>query len=65
MEKQKRFNKERWLVSALADRDNGILTDSEIADAQRIWVDALDGKTKEQIEAEGNVGIIEREEWFV
>lgn len=65
MEKQKRFSKERWLVSALADRDNGILTDSEIADAQRIWVDALDGKTKEQIEAEGNVGIVEREEWFV
>lgn len=65
MEKQKRFSKERWLVSALADRDNGILTDKEIADARSIWVDALDGKTVDEIKAQGNMGIAEREEWFV
>ena len=65
MEKQKRFSKERWLVSALADRDNGILTDKEIADARSIWVDALDGKTVDEIKAQGNMGIVEREEWFV
>lgn len=63
--KQKRFSKERWLVSALADRDNGILTDKEIADARSIWVDALDGKTVDEIKAQGNMGIVEREEWFV
>lgn len=65
MEKQKRFSKERWLVSALADRDNGILTDKEIADARSIWVDALDGKTVDEIKAQGNMGIVEREGWFV
>lgn len=65
MEKQKRFSKERWLVSALADRDNGILTDEEIAAACDIWVNALDGKTVDEIKAQGNTGIIDREEWFV
>lgn len=64
MEKQKRFSKERWLVSALADRDNGILTDDEIADACDIWVNALDGKTVDEIKAQGNTSIIDREEWF-
>lgn len=66
MEKTKVFSKERWLVSALGDKDKGLLTQKEIDDACEIWVDNLDGKTVAQIEAEGSdMGILDREEWFV
>lgn len=66
MEKTKVFSKERWLVSALGDKDKELLTQKEIDDACEIWVDSLDGKTVSQIEADGgNMGILDREEWFV
>lgn len=66
MEKTKVFSKERWLVSALGDKDKGLLTQQEIDDACEIWVDSLDGKTVSQIEAEGSdTGILDREEWFI
>lgn len=66
MEKTKVFSKERWLVSALGDKDKGLLTQKEIDDACEIWVDSLDGKTAAQIEADGgDMGILDREEWFV
>lgn len=66
MEKEKRFSKERWLVSALADKDQGVLTQKEIDDACTIWVNDLDGKTVAQIEAQGgDKGVLDREEWFV
>lgn len=64
-EKAKVFSKERWLVSAYADKDKGILTQKEIDDACNIWVDKLDGKTVEQIEAMGDKGVLARGEWFV
>lgn len=43
------FSKEKWLESANADKNNGILTQREIDDALAIWVNAFDGKSKEEI----------------
>lgn len=65
MEKTKVFSKERWLVSALGDKDRGLLTQKEIDDACEVWVNDLDGKTVAQIEAVGDMGTLQREEWFV
>lgn len=65
MEKTKVFSKERWLVSALGDKDRGLLTQKEIDDACKVWVNDLDGKTVAQIEAAGDMGALQREEWFV
>lgn len=57
------FSKEKWLQSANKDRAKGILTQQEIEDAQEIWVNNLDGKTYEDINANGDV--CTREDWFV
>lgn len=65
MEKTKVFSKERWLVSALGDKDRGLLTQKEIDDACEVWVNDLDGKTVAQIWAAGDMGALQREEWFV
>lgn len=65
MEKTKVFSKERWLVSALGDKDRGLLTQKEIDDACEVWVNDLDGKTVAQIEAADDMGSLQREEWFV
>ena len=65
MEKTKVFSKERWLVSALGDKDRGLLTQKEIDDACEVWVNDLDGKTVAQIEAAGDMGALQREEGFV
>lgn len=43
------FSKEKWLKKAKLDKDNGILTQREIDDALAIWVNALDGKSKEEL----------------
>ena len=43
------FSKEKWLESANADKAAGILTQREIDDAIAIWVDAFDGKSKDEI----------------
>ena len=45
----KRFSKQKWLERANIDKVNGILTQREIDDAIAIWVNALDGKTKDEI----------------
>ena len=65
MEKTKVFSKARWLVSALGDKDRGLLTQKEIDDACEVWVNDLDGKTVAQIEAASDMGALQREEWFV
>lgn len=66
MESTRTFSKERWLVSALGDKDRGILTQNDIDNACAVWVDDLDGKTVAQLEAEGkDIGLTNREEWFV
>lgn len=57
------FSKEKWLQTANKDRAKGILTQQEIDDAQEIWVNDLDGKTYEEINARGDV--CTREDWFV
>lgn len=57
------FSKDKWLETANADKDAGILTQREIDDACEIWVDELDGKTKDKI-ADNN-GASLRDEWFV
>lgn len=60
---KKVFSKEKWLETANADKDNDILTQREIDDACEIWVNDLDGKSKEEI-ADNN-GASLRDEWFV
>ena len=57
------FSKDRWLQSANKDRAKGILNQREIDDAQEIWVNNLDGKTYEEINAKGDV--CTRADWFV
>ena len=47
--KQKVFSKDKWLETANADKAAGILTQREIDDACEIWVNDLDGKSKEEI----------------
>ena len=60
---KKVFSKEKWLETANADKNNGILTQREIDDALEIWVNDLNGKTKDEI-ADNN-GASLRDEWFV
>lgn len=43
------FSKEKWLERAKIDKDKGILTQREIDDALAIWVNDLDGKSKEEL----------------
>lgn len=63
MEKTSIFRKERWLVTALADKENGILTQQDIDNAYATWVNDLDGKRAEEIEPL-LMQIVNREEWF-
>ena len=49
---KKVFSKAEWLKSANEDLAAGILTQREIDDACEIWVNALDGKTADEIVAE-------------
>ena len=49
------FSKDKWLQTANKDRAKGILTQREIDDALNIWVNALDGKTYEEINADSDV----------
>lgn len=60
---KKVFSKDKWLETANADKAAGILTQREIDDACEIWVNDLDGKSKEEI-ADNN-GASLRDEWFV
>ena len=54
------FSKEKWLESANADKAAGILTQREIDDAITIWVDAFDGKSKDEIRED-----FLNDDWFV
>ena len=54
------FSKEKWLESANADKAAGILTQREIDDAIAIWVDAFDGKSKDEIRKD-----FLNDDWFV
>lgn len=56
------FSKRKWLETANADKEAGILTQKEINDALDIWVNDLDGKPREEVEKGGNKL---RDDWFV
>ena len=57
------FSVEKWLETANADKAAGILTQREIDDARKIWVNALDGKTQDEIAANGQTSL--RDDWFI
>lgn len=59
---QKRFSKTRWLQSANKQVEDGFLSEREVNDALKIWVNDLDGKTQAEIEASGNKNL--NPEWF-
>lgn len=61
---EKKFSKAKWLESANADKEVGVLTQSEIDDAIKIWVNNCDGKTKTEL-ADANGQCMLRDEWFV
>ena len=47
------FSKDKWLESANKQKEQGILSQREIDDALDIWVNEMDGKTKEELDAMG------------
>lgn len=48
------FSKEKWLEKANKQIEQGFLSERERDDALEIWVNDLDGKTYEEIVANGN-----------
>lgn len=48
-----KFSKAKWLESANAQIEQGILSQREVGDALDIWVNEMDGKTEEEIKASG------------
>ena len=48
-----KFSKAKWLESANAQIEQGILSQREVDDALDIWVNEMDGKTEEEIIASG------------
>ncbi len=44
-----KFSKAKWLESANAQIEQGILSQREVDDALDIWVNEMDGKTEEEI----------------
>ena len=48
-----KFSKQKWLESANAQIEQGILSQREVDDALDIWVNEMDGKTEEEIKASG------------
>lgn len=48
-----KFSKAKWLESANAQIEQGILSQREVDDALDIWVNEMDGKTEEEIKATG------------
>ena len=57
------FSKEKWLEKANAQIAQGFLSERERDDALEIWVNDLDGKSKEEI-ADNNCASLS-DEWFV
>lgn len=62
MESEKKFSKEKWLAAANSQRDEGYLSEKEIADACELWADGFDGKTKAEI---GEDAQFLNDAWFV
>jgi len=58
----KKFSKAKWLESANAQVAQGVLSEREVNDACENWVNALDGKTEEELIAMGNNNL--NENWF-
>lgn len=50
----KRFSKDKWLEKANKQIEQGFLSERERDDALGIWVNDLDGRTYEEIVANGN-----------
>ena len=48
-----KFSKAKWLESANAQIEQGILSQREVDDALDIWVNEMDGMTEEEIKASG------------
>ena len=48
-----KFSKKKWLDSANAQIEQGILSQREVDDALNIWVNEMDGKTEEEIKVSG------------
>ena len=48
-----KFSKKKWLESANAQIEQGILSQREVDDALDIWVNEMDGKTEEEIKVSG------------
>lgn len=48
-----KFSKKKWLESANAQIEEGVLSQREVNDALDNWVNDLDGKTEEEINASG------------
>ncbi len=61
---KKVFSKDKWLQSANEQKARGELSQREIDDALDIWVNDLDGKTKEEIESVQGAGAM-RDDWYV
>lgn len=61
---EKKFSKAKWLEFANADKEAGILTQREIDDAIKIWVNDNNGKTKSEL-TDANGQCMYNEEWFV
>ena len=57
------FSKEKWLEKANEQIEQGYLSERERDDALKIWVNDLDGKSKEEI-ADNNCASLP-DEWFV
>lgn len=57
------FSKQKWLESANKQMEEGYLSQKEVDDALELWVNNLEGKTKEEVEASSMN--IARDEWFV
>ena len=57
------FSKDKWLESANKQKEQGILSQREIDDAQENWVNALDGKTYEELAVAGCGAM--RDDWFI
>ena len=48
-----KFSKQKWLESANAQIEQGVLSQREVDDALDIWVNEMDGKTEEEMKASG------------
>lgn len=62
MSTTRKFSKNKWLKSANAQIEKGILSQTEVNEALEIWVNDLDGTLEEELIA---MGMTVREDWLV